>query len=94
MFIKVNESRYCSWSNLTVEEVFSCPTTKAGVEVRKRRKNCEALANIQNCTEPQKFLYHCVLNELRTSFVEVCAPLFVINGMLLCSTCTLKALTF
>ena len=81
MLIKVNGSRYCSWSKTTVEEVLSCPTTKAGVEERKKIKNCEALANLQNCTEPQKFLYHCVLNDLKTSLVEVCAPLYVINGI-------------
>lgn len=86
MFIKVNGSRYCSWSKETVKEVHSCPTTKAGYEERKSIKKCEVLANEQNCTVPQHFLYHCVLNDLETSLVEVCAPLFVINGMLLSNT--------
>ena len=86
MIIKVNGSRYCSWSNETVIEVLSCPTTKADYQERKRIKNCEALANKQNCTVPQNFLYHCVLNDLETSLVEVCAPLFVINGMFLSNT--------
>ena len=82
MLIKVNGSRSCSWSRETVEEVPSCPTNKTEVEERKIIKNCSAFANEQNCTEPRKFLYHCVLNELETSLVEVCAPLFVIHGML------------
>lgn len=86
MIIKVNGSRYCSWSNETVIEVLSCPTTKADYQERKRIKNCEALANKQNCTVPQNFLYHCVLNDLETSLVEVCAPLYVINGMVLHNT--------
>lgn len=81
MFIKVNESRYCSWSKETVKEVLSCPTTKAEVEERKRIKNCEALANLQNCTLPQKFLYHCVIDDRKTSLVEVCAPQYIINGI-------------
>ena len=83
MFIKVNGSRYCYWSNKTVEEVLSCPTNKTEYEERKRIKNCEELANKQNCTLPHQFVYHCVLNDLETSLVEVCAPQYVIIGMFL-----------
>nr|XP_022291294.1 uncharacterized protein LOC111102724 [Crassostrea virginica] len=76
----VNGSRYCSWSNKTVEEVLSCPTNKTEYEERKKIKNCEELANKQNCTLPHQFVYHCVLNDLETSLVEVCAPQYVIIG--------------
>ena len=60
--------------------VQSCPTTKEELEKQKARKNCEALKKQQNCTEPEKFQYHCVINELENSLVEVCAPEYIING--------------
>nr|XP_022295530.1 uncharacterized protein LOC111105496 isoform X1 [Crassostrea virginica] len=75
----VKGNRHCSWSNKTVEVVSSCPTSNAEVEERKLKKNCMAFANLQNCTEPDKFLYHCVIDDLETSFVEVCAPVYIIN---------------
>ncbi|XP_078326164.1 uncharacterized protein LOC111105496 isoform X2 [Crassostrea virginica] len=75
----VKGNRHCSWSNKTVEVVSSCPTSHAEVEERKLKKNCVAFANLQNCTEPDKFLYHCVIDDLETSFVEVCAPVYIIN---------------
>ena len=81
MLMKVNGSRYCSWSKETVEVVPFCPTTKAELEERKKTKNCEAMANLQNCTLPQKFLYHCVIDDRKTSLVEVCAPQYIINGI-------------
>lgn len=53
------------------------------MEVRAKIKNCEAMAGIQNCTTAEKFKYHCVMNELETKFVEVCAPEYYIHGTLL-----------
>lgn len=52
------------------------------MEERANIKNCEALARIQNCTVPENFKYHCVLHELETELVEVCAPQFYIHGTL------------
>lgn len=52
------------------------------MDERAKMKNCEALAAIQNCTVPEKFKYHCVMNELETEFVEVCAPEYYIHGTL------------
>lgn len=54
--------------------------SKSEIEERSKGKNCEALAQIQNCTEPQKFKYHCVINELGNSIVEVCAEASYIHG--------------
>lgn len=50
------------------------------MEERAKKKNCEALAQIQNCTEPQKFKYHCVINERGNAIVEVCAEAYHIHG--------------
>lgn len=52
------------------------------MEEKAKMKNCEAMAGIQTCTVPEKFKYHCVMNELQTTFVEVCAPEYYIHGKL------------
>ena len=53
---------------------------KTAVERRKEIKNCQAKAKYQNCTDPTKFQYHCVLNEYGNALVEVCAPVYIMNG--------------
>lgn len=75
-------SRFCQWSNETAVTVSSCPQNKSAVEERAKIKNCKVTAEIQNCTDPEKFKYHCVMNELETKFVELCAPRYYIHGML------------
>lgn len=40
------------------------------------------MAGNQNCTDPDNFKYHCVMNELETELVEVCAPQYYIHGTL------------
>lgn len=80
-FFKKADSEYCSWSNQTLNFVTSCPETKTEVAKRAALKSCEPLAFIQNCTEPTKYKYHCVMNEFQTAFVEVCAPSSYILGM-------------
>nr|XP_022292783.1 uncharacterized protein LOC111103658 isoform X3 [Crassostrea virginica]XP_022292784.1 uncharacterized protein LOC111103658 isoform X3 [Crassostrea virginica] len=76
----VTGDRDCSWSRKTVMHVDSCPMNKTTLENRIREKGCEKYANLQNCTEPSKFLYHCAINEYGNATVEVCAPLYIING--------------
>lgn len=75
-------SRFCQWSNETAVAVTSCPQNKSVMEERAKIKNCEAIAGIQTCTVPENFKYHCVMNELETEFVEVCAPQYYIHGTL------------
>lgn len=36
-----------------------------------RRKNCTAYAS--QCHEPQRLVYHCVINEYANQILEVCA---------------------
>lgn len=50
------------------------------MENRAKMKNCESMARVQNCTAQQKFKYHCVMNELENTFVEVCAEEYIIHG--------------
>lgn len=65
-----------------MQTVPSCPKTEAELSRAKERKKCEHLANIQQCTKPEHFTYHCVLNFWNTEYKEVCAPEFFSQGML------------
>lgn len=71
---------YCHWSDQSVEKVGSCPENIYQMENRAKMKNCESKARIQNCTTQQKFKYHCVMDELENTFVEVCAEEYIIHG--------------
>lgn len=77
-----SNSRYCAESLNTVRYVASCPSTEQETRFAAEKKNCKAIAHNQNCTDPAKFQYHCLINELDTSLLEVCAPEFYILGML------------
>lgn len=48
------------------------------MENRAKHKDCESLAFIQNCTDPKKFKYHCLINEFENAFIEVCAGSYYI----------------
>lgn len=80
LYLKVTEERNCPFSRETVVRVDSCPMNKTAVERRKEIKNCQAKAKYQNCTDLTKFQYHCVLNEYGNALVEVCAPVYIMNG--------------
>lgn len=69
-----SESRYCQEAVDSVKIVISCPKSKAEWDDAARMKNCSIIASKQNCTELQKFRYHCVINEYRSDLLEVCAP--------------------
>lgn len=77
---KVAGRSYCHWSHQSAEIVNSCPKTIHQMENRAKMKNCESMARVQNCTAQQKFKYHCVMNELENTFVEVCAEEYIIHG--------------
>lgn len=50
------------------------------MEERAKIKDCATIAVIQSCTVSENFKYHCLMNELETGFVEVCAPQYYIHG--------------
>lgn len=69
-------------SLLTVQTVTSCPTNTAELAQARKRKQCQHLSIIQNCTTPGNFQYHCVLNTYENETVEVCAPIIISQGKL------------
>ncbi|XP_056014187.1 uncharacterized protein LOC125677708 isoform X2 [Ostrea edulis] len=70
----------CRASTATISYVSSCPKNKEEWGKASRLKNCESIAVIQNCTAPVHFQYHCLMNHWRNATLEVCAPIFYIQG--------------
>lgn len=77
---KVMSCKGCHWSQLSLTTAYSCPRTESEQQRRAETKKCELLALKQNCTDPAKFKYHCVTDELQSTFVEVCAKEIFIVG--------------
>lgn len=73
----------CPLSTPTMKYVTSCPHNKTEWEKAVQRKNCESMAPYQNCTEPKNFQYHCLINHLRNATLEVCAPIYYLQGKIL-----------
>lgn len=61
----------CEISRFTVQIVKDCPDSEDKLMEAAKRKNCAAHAS--QCSEPEKFLYHCVINEYVNQTLEVCA---------------------
>ncbi|XP_056016266.1 uncharacterized protein LOC130053301 [Ostrea edulis] len=71
-------SKYCAESLNTMRNVDSCPSSEQEARNAAEKMNCEAISHNQNCTDPDKFKYHCVIDELEKSLLEVCAPEYYI----------------
>lgn len=71
---------YCQEAVDSVQIVTSCPTSKTEWDDAAERKNCNIIAQHQNCVSGQKFKYHCVINGLGNNLIEVCAPTRIIFG--------------
>lgn len=69
--ISVSGSDSCEVSRSTVQFVDICPDSEEKWKKAAARKNCSAYAN--QCSEPERLKYHCVINELVTQTLEVCA---------------------
>lgn len=61
----------CSVSPSTVEIVDNCPDNEEGLRQAAARKNCAAHAS--SCSEPDRLVYHCVINSFVNHTLEVCA---------------------
>lgn len=70
----------CNESIPTVDYVASCPKTETEWINASQRKSCESLAELQTCTQAQKFKYHCVFNSWKNATLEVCAPEIISQG--------------
>lgn len=68
------EFKYCQEAVDNMESVTSCPTSKKGWESAANRKHCQLTAAQQKCSEPETFVYHCVINGYGNETLEVCAP--------------------
>ncbi|XP_062620523.1 uncharacterized protein LOC134282091 [Saccostrea cucullata] len=67
----VNAADSCEASRGTVARVNKCPENEAEWIEAAQRKNCSSLAGL--CSEPDRFVYHCVLNFFLNETLEVCA---------------------
>lgn len=69
---KFDASSYaCEETKKTIENVNDCPNSEEQWNEAALKKNCSAYAN--RCNEPEKFVYHCVINAYVNQTLEVCA---------------------
>lgn len=61
----------CEVTTSTVQVVDGCPDSEEKWNKAAERKNCSAYAS--QCDEPNKLVYHCVINEYVSQTLEVCA---------------------
>ncbi|XP_056013963.1 uncharacterized protein LOC125677203 isoform X3 [Ostrea edulis] len=61
----------CPISRTTVQTAIDCPVTEEGWRKAAERKNCSAYAD--QCSQPDKLVYHCVINPFVNETMEVCA---------------------
>lgn len=73
-------SKMCPESVPTVSVVPRCPSNAKEWVSAAKQKSCNELGRIQTCTNPAKFVYHCVLNKQATQLLEVCAPTWFLTG--------------
>lgn len=77
----------CQDALYNIEVVTSCPKSKEEWDIAASNKNCSeiaAVAKANNCTIDEKEpKYHCVINAVRTNFLEVCADEKMIFGNIL-----------
>ncbi|XP_048767735.2 uncharacterized protein LOC125674588 isoform X2 [Ostrea edulis] len=71
-------TRTCHASAATVQYVKSCPVNETEYNDRAKRKGCLFIG--QDCTTADAFRYHCVLNSYGNASLEVCAPVWFLNG--------------
>eukprot|EP00105_Crassostrea_gigas_P013165 XP_011429395.1 PREDICTED: uncharacterized protein LOC105329733 isoform X2 [Crassostrea gigas] len=70
----------CPESIHTVSIVSRCPSNAMEWKSAAERKKCDFLGKIQNCTQAENFVYHCVLNKETTELLELCAPVWFMAG--------------
>lgn len=68
----------CDESLKTVREGFSCPSNELEWKERAKEMKCETF--LQNCTDNNDFVYHCLINAWPNGTIEVCAPRQIIAG--------------
>uniref|UniRef100_K1RHD0 Uncharacterized protein n=1 Tax=Magallana gigas TaxID=29159 RepID=K1RHD0_MAGGI len=61
----------CDVSRSTIQLVKNCPDSEEKWREAAARKNCAAYAN--QCSDPTRLVYHCLLNEYINQTLEICA---------------------
>lgn len=61
----------CDVSRSTIQIVKNCPESEEKWREAAARKSCAAYAN--QCSDPKRLVYHCLLNEYINQTLEVCA---------------------
>lgn len=64
-------SNSCEVTRSTVQVVDRCPDSEKKWKERAAIKNCAAYAS--QCAEPERLVYHCVINSYVNQTIEVCA---------------------
>lgn len=72
------EGESCPQSIPTLTIVEACPKDNTEWIIAKDRKQCHL--TIQNCSDADKFQYHCLPNRQLDKLIEVCAPTKLIIG--------------
>lgn len=72
--------KYCQEAVDSITQVDICPTSKEEWKKAANKKNCGVLAEKQNCTNTESFVYHCVIDGFRKGILELCAPKTIIYG--------------
>lgn len=67
----MGSSSSCEVSRSTVQIVGRCPDNEKEWDMAAAKKNCSAYRN--KCSQPDKLVYHCIINEHVTQTLEVCA---------------------
>nr|XP_022294452.1 uncharacterized protein LOC111104674 isoform X2 [Crassostrea virginica] len=74
-----NETENCP-EVLIPKAVWMCPTSSEEYDRADRKKECLQTASKLNCSAPDKFKYHCVINSFQNETFEVCAHEKIIFG--------------
>lgn len=64
-------SNSCGVTRLTVKAVARCPVSEKSWREAAEKKRCDVPA--KQCSEPERIVYHCVINPYVNQTLEVCA---------------------
>ncbi|XP_061192259.1 uncharacterized protein LOC133200483, partial [Saccostrea echinata] len=74
-----SRSPSCHASRDTILSVSNCPRAVKDWQIAVERKKCSSFA--RRCSDPDKLVYHCVINPFHNESLEVCAyPKIIHHG--------------
>lgn len=77
-----NETENCP-EVLIPKAVWMCPKSSEEYDRANSKKKCSQAANKRNCSAPDEFKYHCVINSFQNETFEVCAHEKIIFGRII-----------